>query len=319
MADARSRRAEALSLAEDLLDDIELGRLDPVDIARRTSRLARLLDDHDAMRWLSYEVSGYPTPLTEEATAAAIRSNRRQANDTFSTGTLAELSASAHAIELSLQAAPPPSSSVVGEREHRSERSGLRKGLWTVRGLIQQVTGSFHAYVAERYQELRFGSAVESAFEVVREEVDGAIAELVPAALPMLASAFENATSQNSEDWAAAAATCRRLLKEVGDALEPPGPEVEGPDGKTIKMGEPNYINRLVAWIGKQSQSGTAAKLAQAELEYLGRRLDAADSAGQKGAHAHVTRADASRFITATYLIVGDVLRLRRRDQNESV
>jgi hypothetical protein len=40
-----SRRAEALRLAEELLSDIELGRMLAADVARKTSRLARLLDD----------------------------------------------------------------------------------------------------------------------------------------------------------------------------------------------------------------------------------------------------------------------------------
>jgi hypothetical protein len=48
-----------------------------------------------------------------------------------------------------------------------------------------------------------------------------------------------------------------------------------------------------------------------ADLEYLGRRLDAADAGGQKGAHDHVTQFQASRFITGTYLLLGDILRLR--------
>ena len=47
-----------------------------------------------------------------------------------------------------------------------------------------------------------------------------------------------------------------------------------------------------------------------ADLEYLGNRLDAADSAGHKGAHSSVDRYAASRFITGTYLLLGDVLQL---------
>lgn len=65
-----------------------------------------------------------------------------------------------------------------------------------------------------------------------------------------------------------------------------------------------------MVWVSRQSNSETAADLAKAELEFLGRRLDAADAAGQKGAHSEVTRQDASRFITATYLILGDILRM---------
>ena len=47
------------------------------------------------------------------------------------------------------------------------------------------------------------------------------------------------------------------------------------------------------------------------DLEYLGHRLDAALDAGHKGAHAEVDRYEASRFVAGTYLLLGDVLRLR--------
>ncbi len=171
---------------------------------------------------------------------------------------------------------------------------------------------ALHEYAASRYQELRFGSAVETAFEVVRAEVDGAIASLVPGALPMLSAAFENEVSDNPEYWANATATCRRLLKEVADVLSPPGP-VKQVGSKTIQMGAENYVNRLVDWIQGHSTSETAVAMITADLEYLGNRLDASDQAGHKGAHSEVGRYDASRFITGTYLLLGDVLRLAPR------
>lgn len=132
----------------------------------------------------------------------------------------------------------------------------------------------------------------------------------------MLSAAFENATSNNPEHWANAAGTCRRLVKAVADALRPPGPDVDG-----RKMGKGNYVNRLIDWITENSDSDTSATMITADLSYLGKRLDAADAAGQKGAHAEVDRFDASRFITGTYLVLGDVLRLvpTRGDEQTSI
>lgn len=120
-----------------------------------------------------------------------------------------------------------------------------------------------------------------------------------------LAAAFENAASENPEHWANAASTCRRLLKATADALRPPGEPVNGRE-----MSDEHYINRLVDWIVNQTESETAADVVTVELEYLGRRLDASNNAGHKGAHTEVTRFDASRFLTGTYLSLGDVLRL---------
>ena len=75
-------------------------------------------------------------------------------------------------------------------------------------------------------------------------------------------------------------------------------------------MGPDHYVNRLVDWIAAHSASGTATTIVTADLEDLGKRLDAVDHAGHKGAHGAVDRYDASRFITGTYLLLGDILRL---------
>lgn len=303
MASQESRRAEALRLAEGLLSEIELSAITPSDVARKASRLARLTDDTEAMRWLKYETTGYPSPLDTEATAAAVRSNREvppqelpdgKEGPMFQMASAGQIAAVIEAAKARLPACSNP-----------NERTGTINLIQSQQGYLDALVGSIHNYVAERYQELRFGAAVESAFEVVRREVDASIGNLVPDALPMLSSAFENATSSNPEDWANAAGTCRRLLKAVADQLCAPGPDIDG-----RKMGDGNYINRLIFWITTNSESETSATMIAADLDYLGRRLDAADHAGQKGAHATVDRFEASRFITGTYLVLGDVLRI---------
>jgi hypothetical protein len=312
------RRGEALALAEELLGDIELDRCSPVAIARKAGRLARLLDDVEAMRWLSYEATGYPATdtLDEGSWNAAERSHRVTASDTgkpqASITPLGKLATDIEAAltQLGNESAGVSSSdyAVIVERNRMQNNANLRKGIGENRQLLDRVIGAIHAYVADRQQELRFGSAVETAFSVVRQEVDGAIAELVPDALPMISAAFENSSSENPEHWQNAAGTCRRLLMTAGDRLRPAGPDVNG-----RRMGPNNYVNRLVDWIVQRGTSETASAMIAADLEYLGKRLDAADGAGQKGAHVgekQISRFEASRFVTGTYLVLGDILRV---------
>ena len=260
--------------------------------------------------------------LDEAASAAARRSNRIAEGEgsdystyQYWTPTLGELQANIDAGMAQLAAATDapvsvssadPYQMVAAPAGNTRERSSIRSQIGRQRGVLDRIVGAIHDYVAARYQELRFGSAVESAFEVVRADVDARIAELVPDALPKLSAAFENATSGNPEDWASAAATCRRLLQGAADALYPPGEPVDG-----RVMTDAAYINRLMCWIEAQSDSETAAEMITADLEYLGRRLDAVQGAGHKGAHSEVDRFDASRFVTGTYLLLGDILRLR--------
>jgi hypothetical protein len=76
-------------------------------------------------------------------------------------------------------------------------------------------------------------------------------------------------------------------------------------------MGDDQYINRLVDWITSNATSATLRDAVISDLEYLGRRLDAFADAGHKGAHDDVSRFDASRFLVGTYVLLGDLLRLR--------
>jgi len=320
------RRAAALALAEDLLSDIELTRLPPVALVRKASRLARLLDDIDATQWLAFELDGFSEPssgkMSQGAATAAKRSGRgvfdEEAGTTkYWTSPLGALQANVDAARVQIMAAADapvsvsssnPNQYVAAPSGNTRERSTMTQVIMRDQALIEKVIGAVHRYVSEKELELRFGAAVETAFGQLRAAVDAKIAEVVPTAAIRLSAAFENAASDNSENWASAAATCRRLIKDLADSLRPPGPDVKG-----RKMGEDQYINRLIDWIGSAGipTGSTAADVVVSDLEYLGRRLDALADAGHKGAHSDVSRYEASRFITGAYLLLADILAMR--------
>lgn len=316
-----SRRNEALKLSEELLSDIELARIPAQDIARKASRLARLIDDFEAIEWLNYEVSGYPQKgLDRKSAAAAARSNRETLQDDGKVGYWTSLLSRFQAAvdlaksQLAASADAPinitsanPSQYVTVPPGNTRERSGLRKNAVESQEKLDKILGAIHQWISGVHYELRFGAAVEDAFTVVRNSVDGDIARLVPDAVMRLSSAFERSVSDNPEDWAGAASTCRRLIKSVADELRPPGEPV----GKR-PMTDAHFVNRLIDWIvNRPDLSATQRDVIVADLEYLGRRLDAFTDAGNKGAHADITRYEASRYITGTYLFLGDVLKLQ--------
>lgn len=309
-----------------------MSRIAPVDQIRRASRLARLLDDADALEWLNHEIDGYRVDgkgMSAAQIQAAQRSGRRatDAEDgkvRYWSISVDKLQANIEGAKQQLAAAVDapvsissanPSQWVSAPIGNARERSQLLKVIADQTDILGRVLGAVHRYVSERNTELRFGAAMESAFVVLRREVDGKIASLVPSASTKFASAFENASSKNSEDWANAAGACRRLIKAVADELRPPGEPVG-----TIKMTDDKYINRLIDWINKQHElSATPRDVIRRDLEFLGNRLDAFADAGHKGAHAEVTQYEASRYITGTYLLVGDILRLKDASEQETV
>lgn len=56
--------AEALELSSEILKNLELSNISLQNIALKTSRLARLLNDFDYQKIMTYEASGYPFTTT---------------------------------------------------------------------------------------------------------------------------------------------------------------------------------------------------------------------------------------------------------------
>lgn len=320
-----SRREAARELAESLLEDMDMSAVGPVEVVRRANRLAYLLDDEDAVAWLGYEVKGYPDGGPWGA--AARRSGRlvskndltdaqkAQGADFWWTDSVGVMVARIDAAKSHLAAAADapvsitsanPAQVVSAPRGNARERGQLTRGIQDTTARIEPILGAIYEYVLQKAVELRFGDTVEDALGTLRSRVDASIAELAPAAATKLASAFENASSGKAEDWANAAGACRRIIKEVADSLRPPGPKKNGRE-----MGDGQYINRLVDWIENQGVGGTLKDVIVSDLGDFGKRIDALADAGHKGAHAEVTKYEASRAITGTYLLVGDILDIR--------
>lgn len=307
-----SKRTQALKLSEELLGDIELKRLEPSEIIRKASRLARLTDDSKAMVWLYYEVAGYPQGtegLDKFAWESAKRSNRvylKDGKEYARTSGIGQIQATIDASTLEL-------SNSTSDNIYR--KSALSNQIVTSRGELDRLIGSVHIYVMGKYQELRFGNAVETVFESIRAQVDANISQLVPQALPILTTALENASGDNPIQWSNGAKACRDLIKAAADALRPPGEDKKG-----RSMNDGAYINRLVDWIETNLESSTLKDMVVSDLEDLGKRLDALNDGGHKGAHtqAKLSKAEATRYIIGTYMLLGDILTLKSEQNDNS-
>ena len=150
----------------------------------------------------------------------------------------------------------------------------------------------------------------ESVFSRFRKEADKKLEALAPSILEKLSSVYGNLDSENPEDWANAVHSCRRILVDLADALFPPRQEPVVVGGKGIKVGEEQYINRLVQFIAGKSESKTYRDVVGADLSNIGNRLDAINDAMCKGTHAEITKNEATRYIIHTYLLVSDIVSL---------
>jgi hypothetical protein len=329
------RQDEALQLSEEILRNFELIEIPTQNIVLKCLRLARLTNDFEAVEWLMHEANGFETDskgyLTRAAWAATEKSGRRYFIDdptskadkpkkverAFTT-TIAVMEASVNVAKARMEVAYDRNISISSQATYQpippgnaNERNGIANIISDNTGKIEKVKSRLYQFVFNLNYELKFGEITEDIFSRKRISVDTRLKDICPEAILKFISVYENLNSENTEDWANAVHTCRRIIKEVADSLYPPSEElIDLPDGKKIKVGEDQYINRLIQYINSKSTSDKFTSIVGSHLKFIGERLDGVHEAANKGTHAEVTLEEAERYIIYTYLVIGDILSL---------
>ncbi|MGY4524518.1 AbiTii domain-containing protein [Pseudomonas sp. UBA4617] len=329
----------ALPLSEEILTDIELGRVSLTSIALKASRLARLLGDFEKQQIMLYEASGYPSSpngIPSEVWSLAKIAGRvyqKKIEDEIKefarTESLDQIALEIEAAREGVKAAADPDLSISSANPNQyvfnptgnaKERKGYIDVITIKSKLLAERRAYVHNYVSGVFYELKFSAVPEDVFQRTRIRVDSKVGEIVPTAMKKFAAVYDNLLSENDEDWANAVHSCRRILQDTADALYPPTADKvigEGKNQKTIKLGPDNYINRLVAYVEQNSHSARFNEIVGSHMSYLGERLDAIFQAAQKGSHHVIASQDeADRYVIYTYLVIGDILQLREDIKN---
>lgn len=188
----------------------------------------------------------------------------------------------------------------------------------TIRGLrkiLQRIRQRCHRFLVETEAAVDFTEIAWDAFARVRHLVDARLGAFAPHALNQFRAAYERAAAGDPEARSHALNSCRRILVSLADTLYPAtGREVVGADGKSRKMTEDRYVNRLIQYAADHLKPTSARRLTQASVEELGARLDAINDLAAKGVHADVSSAEVDQCIVQTYMLTGDLLRLAELD-----
>lgn len=331
---SRQALREALTLSEEVLRNIELSEMPLANVALKASRFARLLNDFDSQKIMEYEASGYPsTPEGVEPNIyrLAVEAGREfqqkdvktnQIKSYIYTTSIEELEQELKSTEAALAAAHDPDVSVSSANPNQTvwnpvgnkfERDTIRNSTARAQRRLSTRRSFIYSYVLRRHHELRFSGIADDIFSRIRERVDSVIGTKVPDAVQKLSAVYENLQSENPEDWANAVHSCRRILQDLANAVYPPRSdvvkEIDG-ESKVIKLGDGNYINRLIAFLEERSASRRFVQIVGSHLAFVGDRLDSVFRATQKGSHSIISKEEADRYVVYTYLVTGDVLSL---------
>lgn len=289
-----NRNEEITLLANEIMIDITNSRLPLHNILLKASRLSLLLDMPDNVKifqdW------------------ARIAEQNQFIVETF----LSNIEA-AKDPSVSLSSANP-NENVAGFAglnipRNNSERNNLRLTATKVIATLSNYRTQTYGFASGVYHKWQFGNVAESIFERKRARVEPTLNKIFPDAKERLNSIEQNLRSKNSEDWKNAVASCRALLMDIADLLNPPRNEEE----KNM------YINRLKGYLAARTSSTTKKKLLGTLIEELNKRVQYTVGLTQGGAHKdRPSLADAENVVLYTYLVISELLEVYDQKTNQT-
>ncbi|UGA46653.1 hypothetical protein HU230_0011675 [Bradyrhizobium quebecense] len=317
--------AELKRVASTLLDDLEGGTGEVEGTLMKAKRLARLMRDADAQRWLEFEMTGYPSGFVFSSLGTCEKyvrgGGRITSDDKYYTTSLPEMDARCRTGDArlrtmgSLMQSNQPMENYLVARATGDFLAGQRKieqslinGYRHDRALLSSVKSSIHSYATDAFLAIELGDVAQDIFETARRDVDNFVRAYCPKAAEQLIAINERMADNSTESRTAALTTCRRLLMTVADSLYPATTEDwKDASGKARKVGQEQYKNRLLAYLADLTHRDSSQAVVTAGLEHLAARLDAIYDKTCKGVHVDVSEQEARLAVIHTYLFIGEI------------
>lgn len=164
---------------------------------------------------------------------------------------------------------------------------------------IANCRAQIYSFALNIYQKWKFGNIAESIFEKKRKKTEPKLRELFPDIDQRLNSIESNLNSTNPEDWKNAIVSCRTIIMQIADILEP----------ATEKDDIKKYNNRIRKYISRNEKSNRKASLLKIYASELSKRVEITSNTTQGSAHKYTpTLAYAEDTVLMTYLLIADLL-----------
>lgn len=323
---------EALDLSDEIIRNIELSEMPLANVALKTVRLARLTNDFNMIKIMELEISGYSNEssgfVPKEQWKIGIEANRQyqteDKKDRIYPESIEQLEGEIRFNQTALEVARDADISFASANPSQSprtytgnwkERTEIRKRNDIILKRLASRRSLIYQYVLKKYLELRFSNIADDIFANIREKVDENIGKIVPESVERFNAVYEYLNSENTEDWSNAVHSCRRILKDLADAVYPPSEDKQIDGQETItKLDKEHYINRIIEFITQSSDSQSYQRVVGSQLKFIEDRLNSLLNASHKGTHETiVSKDDANHIVVYTYLLIGDILSLVKK------
>ncbi len=236
-----SKSEHILNLALEIIDDIELSRLDAQAILLKTTRLARYVDNSEVRTWLKFEMQGYYKD--DETSLKYMSKTGRWTDKEKGLGywfPLSQVEAKITIESEKLKQLKIPNSSsdkalliTINITKALSETSVRIAKLG---GIKSRVISLVHDFVTNVYYEKTFDNLAESIFDSYKENIDLLIAENSGDVLEQIPSVIARLSEGDTEAISQALTTCRRIIDSFADHIFPPTDETITIGGNELSL-----------------------------------------------------------------------------------
>lgn len=296
-----SPREQALIYASNARQRILENKHDVVSTLRACLVVASMLNKEDVKKWISNELNGYSK--SQNVPDYRIFTCERFDKLGFSKGfETYDVRFGVHTLNNNLKM--KKTMFVAKGSDSISVHAGI------LSQLLSTIVDECLFFLNEIIDELQYGGKVEYLMEEIRKNTDEKLAKLDNKLADEARSLFLNLTSTNPADWNKVGHSSRKMLKILSDNVFPAKAEKHKmKDGREIKVGDQNFINRLIAFLDKKV-TGEERRFLISEIKYFESYLRQVTKYAQMEEHApSIEKYHADMLAIHTYLIISEILK----------
>ncbi|ESN06885.1 hypothetical protein L378_00688 [Klebsiella pneumoniae MGH 32] len=305
-----------LALARELLDDIELSRLNTETIIFKASRLARLCGSVEFQTWLSYEMGGYnsDSALSLKYMSLTGRWTDREKKEGY-WAPISQLESSIEAAKLLLQSHSTPNvsgnsnSNIVLSKYYTTVQSISYK-ISKRSGIRTRVMSILHRFISDIYYDKELENLAESIFETYKKEVDSLISNHARDVLQQIPSVVNRLAENEEESVSQALTTVRRIIDSFADSIYPPSNGKYKIGDNELSLDSSKHQNRLNVFVHERVESKSRKDKIRQNLSNLYTRVSS-------GVHSDVTVEEAKSLFLNCYLLLGEILHIGQLEKLE--
>jgi hypothetical protein len=300
----------AKELSNVILGDLEINQLPISQILMKAKRLARMLHDSDAQKWLDYEIMGYPVVFDPDELGSCKKYYTDDRPVIRDEKTHRPHSIGLPHLESYINSTKIESVAKIGANE--SQKMQILNKHHELVNDFERLKTTIHNYITEVNISLSVGDFAEDIFEDTRLAADKFIRENCPRAGEQLLEINERMRYYDPDSFSQALGAVQKILITVADTVVPVREKIYlDKRGKERSLESDQYLNRIFSYIEQNSRNDPAVSMIESEMAYIFAKSEH-NREKTKGLRENVSKDDVELAIIHMYLVIAEIAKIKK-------